>query len=112
MLRRLQKRGELFDVICVDPPTFSTTKSSRWSSGTGWRDLFSQVANVAAPDAFILATSNDRRMPQVAFRDHARAGFAQAAREAKRLVDSHAPLDFERPNEKEPLLKGLLIELR
>jgi hypothetical protein len=51
-------------------------------------------------------------MPQVAFRDHARAGFAQAAREAKRLVDSHAPLDFERPNEKEPLLKGLLIELR
>ncbi len=111
VLRRLQKRGELFDVICVDPPTFSTTKSSRWSSGTGWRDLFAQVANVAAEGAFILATSNDRRMPQVAFRDHARAGFAQAAREAKRLVDSHAPLDFERPNEKEPLLKGLLIEL-
>lgn len=112
VLRRLQKRGEVFDVICVDPPTFSTTKSSRWSSGAGWRDLFAQVAKVAAPDAFIVATSNDRRMPQVAFRDHARAGLVQAAREAKRLVDSHAPLDFERANEKEPLLKGLLIELR
>ena len=111
VLRRLQKRGEVFDVICVDPPTFSTTKSSRWSSGAGWRELFADVAKIAAPGALILATSNDRRMPQVAFRDHARAGLAQASREAKRMVDSHAPLDFERPETKEPLLKGLLIEL-
>ena len=112
LLRRLHKRGELFDLVCVDPPTFSTTKSSRWSSGAGWRDLFAQVARVVAPEGVILATSNDRRMHQGAFRDHARAGLVMASREAKRLVDSGAPLDFRDAEAKEPLLKGLFVELR
>lgn len=112
LLRRLHKRGELFDLVCVDPPTFSTTKSSRWSSGAGWRDLFAQVARVVAPEGVILATSNDRRMHQGAFRDHARAGLVMASREAKRLVDSGAPLDFRDADAKEPLLKGLFVELK
>jgi len=112
VLRRLHKRGEIFDLVCVDPPTFSTTKSSRWSSGAGWRDLFAQVARVVAPEGVILATSNDRRMHQGAFRDHARAGLVLASRESKRLVDSGAPLDFRDADAKEPLLKGLFVELR
>lgn len=109
-LVRLAKRGEKFDLVCVDPPTFSTTKRSRWTSGKDWVALFAKVLAVLDERGAVLATSNDRRMVQGAFRAHARAGAAQAAIPLARLVDLPAPLDFRSGPGEGPLLKALWLE--
>jgi 23S rRNA (cytosine1962-C5)-methyltransferase len=110
VLARLAKRGERFDLICVDPPTFSTTKRSRWTSGKDWAGLFAKVLCVLADGGAVLATSNDRRMTQGTFRAHARAGAEQASIRLARVVDLPEPLDFRAGPGESPLLKGLWIE--
>ena len=110
VLTRLAKRGERFELVCVDPPTFSTTKRSRWTSGKDWAGLFEKVFAVLAEAGTVLATSNDRRMTQGAFRAYARAGGEQARVSLARVVDLPEPLDFRAGPGETPLLKGLWIE--
>ncbi len=110
VLTRLAKRGERFDLVCVDPPTFSTTKRTRWTSGKDWVGLFAKVLAVVAEGGAVLATSNDRRMTQVGFRAHARAGAERAGVTLARVVDLAPPLDFRAGPGEPPLLKGVLIE--
>jgi len=110
VLVHLAKRGERFDLVCVDPPTFSTTKRSRWTSGKDWQGLFAKVLAVVSERGSVIATSNDRRMTQVTFRAHARAGAELAKVQLTRVVDLAPPLDFRAGPGESPLLKGLLIE--
>lgn len=107
-LARLRKRGERFDLVCVDPPTFSTTKRSRWTSGKDWARLAEAVLGVLAEGGAMIATSNDRRMTQGAFRKHVRDGSTRAGVPLERLVDLAPPLDFRAGPGENPLLKGLL----
>ncbi len=107
-LARLRKRGERFDLVCVDPPTFSTTKRSRWTSGKDWARLAEAVLAVVGEGGSVIATSNDRRMTQGAFRKYLRDGATQAGVPLERLVDLAPPLDFRAGPGENPLLKGLL----
>lgn len=109
-LARLAKRGERFGLVILDPPTFSTTKRSRWTSGKAWAGLFARALRVLAPGGRLLATSNDRRMSQASFRDLARAGAQEADTPIARLVDLAPPLDFRVDAASAPLLKSLLVE--
>jgi 23S rRNA (cytosine1962-C5)-methyltransferase len=111
LLPRLAKRGERFDLVCVDPPTFSTTRSSRWTSGRDWERLAALVFAVVAEGGAVLATSNDRRMTQGAFRAFVRRGAERAGVHLARLVDLGQPLDFRDGPGENPLLKGVLAEL-
>ncbi|GAB4199204.1 MAG: hypothetical protein OHK0013_09110 [Sandaracinaceae bacterium] len=111
LLPRLAKRGERFDLVCVDPPTFSTTRSSRWTSGRDWEALAEKVFAVVAEGGTVLATSNDRRMTQGAFRAFVRRGAERAGVRLARLVDLGQPLDFRDGPGENPLLKGVLAEL-
>jgi len=110
VLARLRKRTERFDLVCVDPPTFSTTKRSRWTSGKDWARLAEAVLSVVAEGGSVIATSNDRRMTQGTFRKHLRDGAAQAGVPLGRLVDLAPPLDFRAGPGESPPLKGLLVE--
>lgn len=110
VLGRLAKRGERFDLVCVDPPTFSTTKRTRWTSGRDWVELLAKVFAVLGESGAVLATSNDRRMTQGAFRAWARAAGEQAGVSIVRVVDLPEPLDFRAGPGEPPLLKGLWIE--
>ncbi len=76
-LRRAQRRDETFDIIVVDPPTYSTTKSSRFRSGKDWQQLVALAALLLTPRGLMLCCSNDERMSQEAFRKHVRAGLAR-----------------------------------
>ena len=69
-LDRLAEAGERFELVIVDPPTYSTTKSTRWTSGKAWRDLGARCLRVTTPGGHVLACSNDRRMSFGAFRRH------------------------------------------
>ncbi|MBX7196254.1 MAG: class I SAM-dependent methyltransferase [Sandaracinaceae bacterium] len=112
VLSRLAKRDERFDLIIADPPTFSTTKRSRWTSGKDWVGLVAKVLAVLAEGGAALVTSNDRRMSRGAFRAFVREGAEQAGVSLVRVVDLPEPLDFRAGPGESPYLKGLWIERR
>lgn len=64
--------GERFDLIVCDPPTYSTTKTSRWSSGGDWVGLARRVLELVDTGGIAFFCSNDRRMSEKAFRGHVR----------------------------------------
>lgn len=103
-LERAARRGERFDLICCDPPTYSTSKHGRWTSGKKWRELAAACFRVLAPHGVLMATSNDQRMSQAWFRDEIRrAGF-----ELESLRDLPPPMDFPSAPGTEPHLKAIV----
>jgi len=59
VLPRLARRGEKFDAIVLDPPTFSRgNKGRRWQAGQHLEDLVVAAMEVAAPSARILISTN------------------------------------------------------
>ena len=65
VLPRLARRGEKFDVIVLDPPTFSrSNKGRRWQVEEHLEDLVLAAMEVAAPSARILVSTNCTKIQQ------------------------------------------------
>ncbi|MCA9605099.1 MAG: class I SAM-dependent methyltransferase [Myxococcales bacterium] len=96
-LKDLVARNERFDLVILDPPTYSRTRTTRWTSGKGWRRLARLALEVLAPGGRLLACSNDRRMPQHEFRRHVRAAARGGSIELRQLKDLPLPPDFRAP---------------
>lgn len=62
-LPRLERRGEKFDAIILDPPTFSRgNRGRRWQIERDFEDLLLQALELAAPGASILLSTNCTRL--------------------------------------------------
>jgi len=108
VLPRLVRRGERFDAIVCDPPTYAKTKKHRWSSSKKeWSALFAQCLTLLAPGGTLYASSNDQRLPHAAFRAAARAGAEQAQVSLAALRDAAVQEDFP-PGPEGPSLRGLV----
>jgi 23S rRNA (cytosine1962-C5)-methyltransferase len=108
-LRARQASGPRYDVVVCDPPTYSKTKRTRWTSGGDWVELCSLAAGVAAPGGTLLLCSNDRRMAPSAFRRHIQDGLTRAGRQG-RVVDCAPTQDFP-PPPAGPTMKSCLVHL-
>jgi len=73
MLKRKQAR---FDLVVVDPPTFSTDKGRTWSGPRDMADLLHDTAELCAPGALLLITSNTVKLPLELFERQVAAGLA------------------------------------
>lgn len=59
VLPRLERRGEKFDLIILDPPTFSLgNRGRRWKVEDQIEDLLRSALEIAAPKASILVSTN------------------------------------------------------
>ena len=59
VLPRLARRGEKFDAIVLDPPTFSRgNKGRRWQVGQDLEELVIAAMDLAAPRSRILVSTN------------------------------------------------------
>jgi 23S rRNA (cytosine1962-C5)-methyltransferase len=110
-LARFAKSDERFDLVIVDPPTYATTRASRWTSGASWRGLVTQCVRVLAPGGRLLASSNDRRLPVARFRRLVQEGVRDAGRAVTQLREVPLPRDFPVAAGREPHLKSLLVAL-
>ncbi len=73
VLPRLARRGEQFDCIVLDPPTFSRgNKGRRWQVEQGMEELLLAALEVATKDARILLSTNCARLPTRALEQIAR----------------------------------------
>ena len=86
VLPRLARRGEKFDAIVLDPPTFSRgNKGRRWQVEQDLEELVLSAMEVTAPSARILVSTNCTKLQQgdlervarFALKFHRRAGDLQ-----------------------------------
>ncbi len=111
-LARLAKRGDRFDLVILDPPGFSSTKSRRFSAERDYGELATLAARVTASDGHLLACCNVAELPWRTFRDRVLAGTAAAGRTARVAGVYHEPaVDFPAPMGDQPYLKMVLLEV-
>lgn len=109
-LARFARRGEVFDLVILDPPSFSKTKTARFSAAKDYAQLAELAAKVVSPDGEMLACSNLAELPWRAFRERVLAGVAAAGRGGRIAGVYHEPaVDFPRAGE--PYLKMLWLAL-
>ncbi len=96
VLPRLARKGEKFDCIILDPPTFSRSKTGKsWQVENDFEDLLLAAFEVATRQARILLSTNCTRLDERALQVMARFGL-KATRRAGNFQPT-APLpDFPR----------------
>ncbi len=111
-LGRLARRNERFDLVILDPPGFSRTKTGRFAAEQDYDDLAALAARVVAADGILLACCNVAELPWRAFRERVLAGIAAADRTATMVGIYHEPaVDFPAPPQTAPYLKILAARL-
>ena len=111
VLARMRRAGERFDLVIVDPPTFSTTRASRFKSGADWVRLAMAAMAVTGPGGRLLACSNDQRLGLQGLRLHLHAAARAAGRRVAQMKDLVPPPDYPPPVGEEAHLKSVLITL-
>jgi 23S rRNA (cytosine1962-C5)-methyltransferase len=104
-------RGERFDLVIVDPPSFATTKKSVFSADSQYRELAALCAAVVAPGGRMLACTNHRGIVRAKFRRYLHEGARDAGRAVMQMKDLPDPADFPREPGREPALKSVLVTL-
>lgn len=105
-LRRWARRGEQFDLVIVDPPSFSRSRAGAFSVERDYAALAVAAALVVAPGGVLLAATNHAGVSPAAFDTALGDGMARAGRRAAPLRRWHEPAaDFPTPPGERPYLK-------
>ncbi len=111
-LHRFDKRGEHFDMIILDPPSFSTTKGSSFSAAHDYGQLAELAARIIVPGGTLLACTNHAGLNRRTFREMTLNGVRTAGRSANISGYYREPaLDFPAPANDEGYLKVLSMEI-
>jgi 23S rRNA (cytosine1962-C5)-methyltransferase len=91
---RARRRGENFDLVVLDPPTFASTgKKSTFRAARDYAALARDALGVVAPAGVLLAVTNHRGTDQHALRRILRGAAEAAGRRVSQLKDLAPPLD-------------------
>ncbi len=105
-LSRLAKKGERFDVVILDPPSFSTSRTGRFSAAKDYPRLVESAARVVADGGLLLAACNLEDLRPDRFARMCEEGLGRAGRQARRaLALGASPVDFPTPEGAVPQLK-------
>jgi 23S rRNA (cytosine1962-C5)-methyltransferase len=110
-LDRAAGREEPFDLVILDPPSFATTKQSRFSAESDYRALAARALQVVAPGGRLLASTNHRGIARAKFRRVLHEAARDSAREVVQMKDLPDPEDFPPEPGREPHLKSVLVTL-
>jgi 23S rRNA (cytosine1962-C5)-methyltransferase len=109
-LKRFGKRGQKFDVVILDPPSYSTTHESRFSVERDTARLVTLAAQVVQPGGYLIACTNYEQLPQKGFVSRVREGLADV--KAKISETRHEPdLDFPVASGMQPYLKVCVVKI-
>jgi 23S rRNA (cytosine1962-C5)-methyltransferase len=94
LLPKLAQRGERFDSIILDPPTFSRGNNGRlWQVEQHFEDLLRAALEVAGPKCAILLSTNCTKMDEAGLERQARA-CAKLKRRTADYSRTNTPADF------------------
>jgi 23S rRNA (cytosine1962-C5)-methyltransferase len=90
-LKRFTRRGQTWDIVLLDPPTFSTTKKGRVFRATrDYLELVTLAAALVAPGGELFCSTNQRRFTPAEFERTVR----QCGRPVRALEFGTVPFDF------------------
>ncbi len=107
-LRRFEKRQQRWDIVILDPPTFSTTKTGRaFRAARDYQELEELALRVVAPGGTLLCSTNQRTFAADEFEATLRAAAKQCGRVIASLEFETVPFDFRVAEGERPYLKTL-----
>ncbi|MFL5350268.1 MAG: class I SAM-dependent rRNA methyltransferase [Hyalangium sp.] len=112
-LGRLAKKGQGFDVVISDPPSFSTTRTTRFSAARDYPLLAEAAARVVAPGGRLVACCNLAALTPRRFEAMVAEGVGRAGRQGRPVLSlGPSPIDFPSSPEAPSGLKVNILQLR
>jgi 23S rRNA (cytosine1962-C5)-methyltransferase len=110
-LGRAARRGDTFDLVIVDPPSYSTTRTGRFVAEDDYGALAVSALRILAPGGRLLACTNHRGISVGRFRRILSEACRSAKREPTQIKDLQPQPDFPVPPGGEPNMKSALVTL-
>jgi 23S rRNA (cytosine1962-C5)-methyltransferase len=112
-MRRLAKKGRVYDAIVLDPPTFSQSKESgTWQAEKHYGRLVAASLPLLRGGGVLFASTNAARLAPEAFIEAVRAEVERAGRQLLQLQYAPQPPDFPVTREEPAYLKTLWVRVR
>jgi 23S rRNA (cytosine1962-C5)-methyltransferase len=96
-LKKLRDAQRRFDIILFDPPSFSTTKKSRFSTQGGTSKLVAETLPLLEPGGLLMSSSNHQKVSLDDYLKELRRGALQTGDELRTIFTSGQPEDFPCP---------------
>ncbi len=93
-LDRLRRKGERFDLVVADPPSFSHGPRGDWSVTADLGRLVAACCRVLAPGGWLLVASNHGGLSPRDFGRLVQQGALKAGRPLRLLHEGSTPVDF------------------
>ena len=93
-LDRLSRQGRSYDIILMDPPSFSTTGRSRFTTGGGTAELVEKALQLLLNGGLLVTSSNLQKMSLPDYLKQLRLGCSRAGRHLQVLKIAGQSEDF------------------
>jgi 23S rRNA (cytosine1962-C5)-methyltransferase len=111
-LKRFGRRGRAWDVVVLDPPTFSTTKRGRaFQAARDYEDLAAVAMPLVGPGGWLLCSTNQRTLAAEDFENHIQSAARRCGRVIESLEFETLPFDFRLAPKERPYLKTFWASL-
>ncbi len=105
-LKRFAKRGQQWDLVLLDPPTFSTTKGGRrFQAERDYAALAALAVPLVARGGTLFCSTNQRTLKPEDFEKAIRTAVKATGREIKGLEFETLPFDYRLAEGERPYLK-------
>lgn len=112
VLERFAKKAERFDLIIVDPPSYSTSKRGRFRVQQDYQALCRAALATLSDTGHLLACLNHHGVSQANLRRFVHGAAEQAGLRVLHMKDVSEQRDFPAQPGQEPLAKSVLVQLQ
>jgi 23S rRNA (cytosine1962-C5)-methyltransferase len=96
-LEKLHRSGRQFDLVLMDPPSFSTVRTSRFTTSGGTSDLVQGALALLPPGGLLITSSNHQKVDLVDYVKELRRGALTAGRTLQVIESAGQGGDFPWP---------------
>ena len=111
-IKRLAKRGETYDLVILDPPTFSRSKvSGLFQAKRDYRRLAKAATVLVRKNGMLLACCNAATLSPSNFKTDVRRGIRDSGRKIVQSFQAMQPIDFPVTPDEPAYLKAFWLKL-
>lgn len=100
LLRELERRGDKFDLVCLDPPAFAKNRSALAAAQGGYKEINLRAIKLLKPGGILVTSSCSYHLAEPLFADL----IQEAANDARRYVQI---LERRAQSKDHPILAGM-----
>lgn len=110
-LRTLHARGESFECVVLDPPSYSTTKHGRFRVVKDYPELCAAALRLVAPGGTLIACVNHHGVSYATLRRFVQQAAQTAGCGLQSVREQATQRDFPAEKTAEPAMKSLLVQV-